>query len=93
MNLDSESVPHVRFFTRTDCSLCERAYPILERLAGEGLLTVERMDIASDPALTAEYGARIPVLLFSTGAQYEGRISEARLRRDLAANQPSNNPE
>lgn len=92
MSLDSERLSHVRFFTRADCSLCERAYPILERLAAEGLITVERLDIATDPALAEQYGARIPVVVFSTGMVYEGRISEARLRRHLAAGQPSDTP-
>ncbi|MGB0385132.1 MAG: glutaredoxin family protein [Ardenticatenaceae bacterium] len=83
-SVSKKTRPHARLFTRDNCSLCERVYPILARLAAEGLLTVERIDIASDPTLMQEYGYRIPVLHLSTGHTYEGRISEFRLRRTLA---------
>lgn len=79
-----KTVPHARFFTRANCSLCDRAYPILERLADEGLLTVEKIDIATDPTLMQQYQYRIPVVALSTGDVYEGRISQFRLRRALA---------
>lgn len=75
--------PHVRFYTRANCSLCEKVYPILERLAGEGLVHFERVDIAASPALTGRYGWRIPVIEFPDGTVLEGRISEFRLRRLL----------
>ena len=83
MTLASKQLPHARFFTRANCSLCDKAYPIVEKLAQEGLLTVEKIDIASDPLLTQQYGYRIPVVELSTGQVYEGRISQFRLRRAL----------
>ena len=84
MASDSETpIFHARFYTRADCSLCERAYPILQRLACEGLLTIEQVNIDGETALTELYGARIPVVALSTGEVYEGRISEFRLRQRL----------
>lgn len=73
------------FYTRANCSLCEVAYARLARLAAEGLVVVERVDISDDPALTAAYGSRIPVLRLEGGVTFEGRISEFRVRRALAA--------
>ncbi len=82
-SVSKQELPHAQFFTRANCSLCDRAYPIVERLADEGLLTVEKIDIASDPLLIKQYGHRIPVVKLSTGEIYEGRISQFRLRRAL----------
>ncbi len=80
----SDGVPRpARFYTRPTCSLCDRAYSVLERLAGEGLLTIERIDIQSSPALTERFGHTIPVVELSSGEIFQGRISEFRLRRAL----------
>lgn len=72
-----------RLYTRAGCGLCERAATVLARLADEGLLSVEQVDIARDAALRDWYGDRIPVVVLSTGDVFEGRISEFRLRRAL----------
>jgi hypothetical protein len=82
MNLASNP-PHLRFYTRANCSLCDRVYPTLERLAVLGLVTVETINITEDASLTEAYGMRIPVLEFPDGQVLEGRISEFRIRRML----------
>ncbi len=79
-----------RLFTRADCSLCFRARAILQRLSDEELLMWEVVDISADPALTANYGSRIPVVELSTGDVFEGRVSEFRLRQRLAREQSLN---
>lgn len=76
---------HAILYTRADCSLCDKAAHILERLAAEGLLTWEKRDIAASPALTAAFADRIPVVELVGGPRFEGRISEFRLRKALAA--------
>ncbi len=73
--------PRLRFYTRDNCSLCDRVYPILQRLTALGMVTVETINIAEDAALTEQYGTRIPVLEFPDGQVLEGRISEFRIRR------------
>lgn len=78
---------HAILYTRADCSLCDKAAHILERLAAEGLLTWEKRDIAASPALTAAFADRIPVVELIGGPRFEGRISEFRLRKALAASQ------
>ena len=76
--------PLLCFYTRDNCSLCERVYPVVERLVAEGAIVVEIFDIDRDAGLTARYGERIPVLEFPSGAVLEGRISEFRIRRLLS---------
>jgi glutaredoxin len=80
---DSNSPPHARLFTRSDCSLCERARRVLDTLAAERLLTFESVDVDGDPLLAEQYGRRVPVVELSTGQSFEGRISEYRLRKEL----------
>jgi len=53
---------HAILYTRADCTLCDKAAHILERLAAEGLLTWEKRDIAASPASTAALADRIPVV-------------------------------
>jgi hypothetical protein len=79
----SDKEVRARLFTRADCSLCDGASAILNRLADEGLLTWDTVDISSDLVLLQSYESRIPVLELSTGETFEGRISEFRLRRHL----------
>nr|WP_290666431.1 glutaredoxin family protein [Ardenticatena sp.] len=76
---------HAILYTRTDCTLCDKAAHILERLAAEGLLTWEKRDIEASPALTAAFDDRIPVVELVGGPRFEGCISEFRLRKALAA--------
>jgi thiol-disulfide isomerase/thioredoxin len=73
----------LRFYTRENCSLCEKIYPALQRLQREGLADVERVDIDESTELRERYGWRIPVVEFPDGQLLEGRISEWRLRRRL----------
>lgn len=80
----SDGGVRARLFTRADCSLCDRAALILQRLADEKLLTWETVDISADPMLLQAYGSRIPVVELSTDEIFEGRISEFRLRHHLA---------
>lgn len=82
-SVSTPNPPLLRFYTRPDCSLCERVYPTLQRLAAEGIITVESINIEGDASLTDAYGTRIPVLEFPDGQVLEGRISEFRIRRRL----------
>lgn len=74
-----------RLYTRPGCHLCDKAAAILERLAAEGLLQWESVNIEDDPALLARFAAQIPVVEIDGGPLFAGRISEYRLRRALTA--------
>ena len=49
-------------YVRQDCHLCAEMHRELMALAARLLLSVERVDIDSDPKLVARYGHRDPVL-------------------------------
>lgn len=69
--------------------MCDRAARRLEELAAElGFeFTVTDVDAAAgagEPALRAEYGDRLPVVLLDGDEHSYWEIDEARLRADLA---------
>ncbi len=72
-------------FGRADCCLCDSGEWIVARVARRIPLTVEKVDIDSDPDLVAKYGERIPVIATRAGEVLaEGRISERELKRRLS---------
>jgi hypothetical protein len=80
---------HVVLLAREGCGLCKRAADQLAELADElGFdLTVTDVDAqaaAGDPALRAEFGDRLPVVLLDGVEHSYWEVDEPRLRRDLA---------
>jgi len=65
--------------TRADCHLCEAAEAALRDL---GLEPVRR-DVDADPALSALYDFRVPVVLLDGRVVAEGQVDPERLRRAL----------
>jgi len=52
----------VTLYERAGCHLCEETHRALRRIGLDRPLAVERVDIASDPALELRYLVRIPVI-------------------------------
>ncbi|REK12585.1 MAG: glutaredoxin family protein [Actinobacteria bacterium] len=57
----------VQFVTREDCSLCDRARPIVTKAARRIGATVEEIDVDTSPELVREFGDRVPVVLAPDG--------------------------
>ena len=79
---------HVELLTRQGCGICQRVYDRLAELAvelGFGLSStdVDAVAAAGDPALRAEYGDRLPVVLLDGREHSYWDIDEARLRVDV----------
>lgn len=74
-------------YRKADCSLCDKAKrPVARAIRGwDRPVTAEWVDIAGDPALLARWGERIPVVCAGEIVLAEGKVSELRLRRALAA--------
>jgi glutaredoxin len=75
--------------TAADCHLCAHAREVLEKIGREEPLAVREIDVESDEARDlAEAGvplAFLPVLWDGSRVLGYGRLSERRLRRELAA--------
>jgi glutaredoxin len=79
--------PRLQLLTRAGCHLCDVAAETLGRLAAEGGLPADDVDLAvdvdADPALQAEYGDRVPVVLLDGQEHSYFTVDVPRLRRDL----------
>ncbi|MGV0836637.1 glutaredoxin family protein [Mycolicibacterium thermoresistibile] len=79
----------VVLLSREGCGMCERAAQRLEELAAElgfefTVTDVDAAAAAGHPALRAEFGDRLPVVLLDGDEHSYWEIDEPRLRADLA---------
>ena len=72
-------------YSRPGCHLCDEMKAVVRRVAHvtDAAITVEEIDISTDPALEARYGLEIPVLLINGKKAAKYRISEDDLGRLL----------
>jgi glutaredoxin len=78
----------VALLTRDGCAMCERARSRLSELAGELGFELSVTDVdaeagAGRPALRAEFGDRLPVVLLDGREHSYWEVDEPRLRADL----------
>jgi len=71
------------YYSKPECPLCDKSWPVVEALAARYRLGLERVDILSDPALERRYGERIPVLVLGDAELGWGRLSSRALERAL----------
>ncbi len=80
----------IELLTRGGCSICRRVHARLAELADELDFDVKTTDVdaaaaGGEPALRAEFGDRLPVVLLDGVEHSYWDIDEPRLRADLAA--------
>jgi thiol-disulfide isomerase/thioredoxin len=73
-------------YSRPGCHLCDEMKAVVQRVAASGgaEITVDEIDISTDPALEALYGLEIPVLLVNGRKVAKYRIRDAELERIVA---------
>lgn len=86
----------MQLLTRDGCSICQSAYRQLADLAGELGFDLSATDVdaaaaAGNPALRAEFGDRLPVVLLDGREHSYWEVDEERLRADLAAGRRRSN--
>jgi len=79
---------HVELLTRQGCGICQRVHDRLAELAAElgfelSSIDVDAVAAAGNPALRAEFGDRLPVVLLDGREHSYWDIDEARLRADV----------
>jgi hypothetical protein len=76
-----ESSRTVVLYMKQGCHLCDIARGWIEDCAadpdGYAPLTLDEIDIRRTPALFAEYGLRIPVIVIDGAVVAEGRMNDA----------------
>ena len=77
---------HLTLYSRPGCHLCDDMKVIVERVARSATppLTIDEVDISTDPVLEARYGLEIPVLLVNGRKAAKYRVTEGELRRILS---------
>ena len=75
--------PHVVFYTKPGCRLCEEAREEIRKSGGAGLYTYEEVDILSDAELMRRYGWDIPVVLIDGTHAFKHRLTAADFRRAI----------
>jgi glutaredoxin len=72
---------HVVVYGREDCHLCEHARETVETVAAgmEGV-TVEEVDVDTDPDLRDRYGDRVPVVAVDGAEAFAVRVAADDLR-------------
>ena len=71
-------------YSRPGCHLCEEMKAVVDTVARSIPLSLEEVDISTDPALEARYGLEIPVLVVDGRKAAKYRIGESELRKLLA---------
>ena len=71
--------------TRETCGCCEKALAILKRFQYEHSFTIETVDVDSDPALAAEHGGSVPVVMLNGKVRFRGVVNPVLLERLLKA--------
>ena len=74
------AAPHVIFYTKPGCHLCDEARREMARAACSDLFTYEEVDINSDPELSRRYGWDIPVVLIDNTHAFKHRITDEDFR-------------
>jgi thiol-disulfide isomerase/thioredoxin len=77
-------VPALTLYSRPGCHLCDDMKAVVERVAQSVPLTIEVVDITTDPALEARFGLEIPVLLIEGKRAAKYRVSEDELTKILS---------
>ena len=71
-------------YSRPGCHLCEDMKTVVQTVGRSIPISLEEIDISTDPALEARYGLEIPVLMMDGKKAAKYRITEGDLRRLLA---------
>jgi glutaredoxin len=74
-------------YSRPGCHLCDDMKAVIARVARDrGIaITLDEVDISTDPDLESRYGLEIPVLVVDGKKVAKYRVSEAELARVLSA--------
>jgi hypothetical protein len=72
-------------YSRPGCHLCDEMKAVVGRVAQTIPLSLEEIDISTDPELETRYGLEIPVLLVEGKKAAKYRIGEEELARVLTA--------
>lgn len=80
--------PRVTLYTGPNCHLCGVAKGLILKVATDTPLTLEIVDITSDPALYEAHRLEIPVVAVEGDIKLRGKVTEFWLRKLLRGESP-----
>jgi glutaredoxin len=75
----------VLMYTRQGCHLCEHAWELLCEAQRRYGFALSEADVDVEPALKAEYGEQVPVIVVNGRVRFRGVVNRILLERLLAA--------
>jgi glutaredoxin len=82
-----DAKPHVIFYTKPGCHLCEEARREIDRAGCADAYTFAEVNIETDPALRARYGWDIPVVRIDGTDTFKHRLTAEEFRRAVSSRQ------
>ena len=76
---------HIIMYTRKGCHLCETAWDLLVAEQRRHGFALEKVDVDTDPALAAEHGLHVPVVVVNGQVRFRGVVNAVLLRRLFTA--------
>ena len=77
--------PAITIYSKPGCHLCDEMKHVVLGVSKTVPMTIEEVDISTDPELDSRYGLEIPVLLVDGQKAAKYRIADGELRRILEA--------
>ena len=73
---------HLTIYSKPGCHLCDEMKAVVARVAaGKPDISIDEIDISTDPQLAEQYGLEIPVLMIDGRKAAKFRVAEEGLRR------------
>jgi hypothetical protein len=82
---DSGAKHEVVMYTRQGCHLCEEAWLKLVAAQQRFDFILRKVDVDTDPELTAAYGLEVPVVTLDGQVRFRGQVNDVLLNRLLRA--------
>ena len=73
----------ITIYTKEECSLCDKAKFLVEKVAPDYSLEIDMFDITTDPVIFEKYKYQIPVITINGEVKFVSKVSEFWLRREL----------
>jgi len=81
--VDSKNQILVQFYTKEDCSLCTKALAVIEKVAQDIPLFIEKIDITEKKENFEKFKEKIPVVFIEDRMAFKFFVDEKKLREKL----------
>ncbi|MCH7781643.1 glutaredoxin family protein [candidate division KSB1 bacterium] len=81
--MESKNRILVQLYTKEDCSLCTKALAIIEKVARDIPVHLEKIDITEDKKIFEKFKEKIPVVFIGNKMAFKYIIDEIKLREKL----------